>query len=183
MRNSSSEKTDILDLAERLANSFSYRTKAFLSGRRKRRDYNRYIGSGNQPLTPGYHVHKWTQIARALGDGSLLDLFKRGLTLPANYGYGIDERIVEYPWLISRIPNTAGTLLDAGSALNYDTLIELPVLKKKRIHIVTLHPETNCFWQSNVSYEFAELRDMPLRDKYFDQIACISTFEHVGLNT
>lgn len=181
--NSSSEKTDILDLAERLANSFSYRMNSFVSGRRRQRDYDLYKRSGEQPLTPGYHVYKWTQITKALGDGSLLDVFKRALPLPANYGHGIDERIVEYPWLISRLSQAGGTLLDAGSALNFSTLIELPVLKKKKVHIVTLHPESNCFWHQGISYEFADLRDLPLRDNYFDQIACISTLEHVGLNT
>lgn len=181
--NSRSEKTDILDLADRLVNSFSYRMHSLVNGRRRQRDYNRYLRSGEQPLTPGYHVYKWSRIAHVLGDDSLLDLFKRGRALPANYGYGIDERIVEYPWLISRFQQTGGTFLDAGSALNFKTLIELPVLKGKTVHIVTLHPESDCFWQMGVSYEFADLRDLPLRDNYFDQIACISTLEHVGLNT
>jgi SAM-dependent methyltransferase len=181
--NSSSEKADIFDLADRLVNSFSYRMSSLVSGRRRNRDYNRYKRSGEQPLTPGYHVYKWAQVTKALGDCALLDVFKRALPLPANYGYGIDERIVEYPWLISRLPETGGTFLDAGSALNFSMLIKLPVLKEKTVHIVTLHPEGNCFWQEGVSYEFADLRDLPLRDNYFDQIACISTLEHVGLNT
>jgi SAM-dependent methyltransferase len=85
--------------------------------------------------------------------------------------------------LISRLSQKRGTLLDAGSALNFEPLMELPVLKEHSIHVVTLHPESNCFWQSSVSYEFADLRNLPFRDDYFAQIACISTLEHVGLNT
>ncbi len=172
-----------LDLAERLANSFSYRVNSLVSRRREQRDYNRYLRSEKQPLTPGYFVHKWSQITQVLGDASLLDVFKHGLVLPANFGHGIDERIVEYPWLISKLPQGSGTLLDAGSALNFKPVIERPVLKEKTVHVVTLHPESNCFWQSGVSYEFADLRELPFKDHYFDQIACISTLEHVGLNT
>ena len=181
--NSSSRKTDILDLAERLANSISYRMNSLVNRRREQRDYSRYLRSEKQPFTPGYDVHKWAEISHVLNDSSVLDVFKQGLPLPPNYGHGIDERIVEYPWLISRLARKAGTLLDAGSALNFKALMRLSVLKEKTVHVVTLHPESNCFWQSGVSYEFADLRDLPLRDNYFDQIACISTLEHVGLNT
>lgn len=173
----------MLDLAERLANSFSYRVKSLVNRRRQHRDYNRYLKSANQPLTPGYHVHKWAQIKNALNDSTVLDIFKGGTALPARYGQGIDERIVEYPWLISRLPDNTGTLLDAGSALNFETFMTLPVLKQKTVHVLTLHPESNCFWQDGISYEFADLRDLPFRDNFFNQIACISTLEHVGLNT
>ena len=175
--------SDIFDLAERLANSFSYRVNSIVSRRRDQRDYKRYLRSEKPPLTPGYDVHKWSQITEVLSDAAVLDVFKRGVALPANYGHGIDERIVEYPWLISRLPQGSETLLDAGSALNFKPLMTLPVLKEKTVHVVTLHPESNCFLQSRVSYEFADLRDLPFKDSYFDQIACISTLEHVGLNT
>lgn len=181
--NSSSEKFDLLNLAERVANSFSYRMNSLVNRRREQREYDRYLKSGREPFTPGYTVHKWKQIKNVLSDSSLLEIFKQGLALPAHFGEGIDERIVEYPWLISRIPTSSGTLLDAGSALNFETLMKLPVLQEKTMHVVTLHPESNCFWQKSISYEFADLRDLPLRDNYFDQIACISTLEHVGLNT
>lgn len=180
---SNKSSSDIFDLAERLANSFSYRVNSFVNRRRDQRNYKRYLQSEKPPLTPGYDVHKWTQIAAALSDSALLDLFKRGEALPANYGHGIDERIVEYPWLVSRLPRGSQMLLDAGSALNFKPLMMLPVLKEKTVHVLTLHPESNCFWQSGVSYEFADLRDLPFKDSYFDQIACLSTLEHVGLNT
>lgn len=179
----SSRKLDFLNTAERLANSFSYRINSFVSRRRQRRDFDRYVKSGKLPFTPGYDVHKWFQIASAVADPSQLDIFSRGLALPDNYGHGIDERIVEYPWLISRLPKGGGTLLDAGSALNFAPLLNLPHLEKKVVHIVTLHPESNCFWQKGISYAFADLRDLPFRDNYYDQIVCISTLEHVGLNT
>src|SRR5215813_3743749 len=35
--------------------------------------------------------------------------------IPSGYGRWLDERIVEYPWLFSRLPDGPGRLLDAGS--------------------------------------------------------------------
>jgi hypothetical protein len=71
-------------------------------------------------------------------------------------------------------------LLDAGSALNHSLILGQPVLQSKVIHILTLAPETNCFWQRGISYLFHDLRDIPTRDAYYDTIACLSTLEHVG---
>ena len=180
--NYKSDKSDILRLAERLANSFSYRISSFANRRRDRRDYDLYLQSGKQPFAPGYHSYKWSFIQKALADSSLLDTFRQGHELPPRYGLQLDERVVEYPWLMARLPGETGTLLDAGSVLNFEQLIDLPLLKKKAVHIVTLAPEANCFWKRGVSYAFADLRDLPLRDNFYDQIVCLSTLEHVGLN-
>lgn len=181
--NSPSEKNDILSLAERLANSFSYRISSFANRRRERRDHELYLQSGKQPFTPGYHSYKWNLVQNALADSSLLEAFRQGHALPDSYGLRLDERVVEYPWLMARLPGEAGTLLDAGSVLNFRQLIDLPLLKEKVVHIVTLAPEANCFWKRGVSYAFADLRDLPLRDNFYDQIVCLSTLEHVGLNS
>lgn len=174
---------DILDFAERLANSFSYRMHSVVSSRRHRRDYDCFLKAGMRPFTPGYDVYKWQQIQEALANSSLLELFRDGRDLPVQFGSGIDERIVEYPWLLSRLEKAPGTVLDAGSALNFELLVNQPILEQKAMHVLTLHPESNCFWKRGISYVFADLRDLPLRDRYYDQVVCISTLEHVGLNT
>jgi len=70
--------------------------------------------------------------------------------------------------------------LDAGSALNHAFILEQPVFEKKKLHILTLAPESNCFWQRGISYLFHDLRSVPIRDEYFDDIVCLSTLEHVG---
>ena len=54
--------------------------------------------------------------------------------------------------------------------------------RDKSLHIMTLAPEYNCFWQRGISYIFGDLRDIPIRDSYYDTIACISVLEHVGLD-
>jgi hypothetical protein len=81
--------------------------------------------------------YKFSAIRHALDRGVLRD----GL-LPAGYGFRLDERIVEYPWLFSRLPPGVGNLLDAGSVLNYQFLLAQPGLAEKRIFISTLAPET-----------------------------------------
>ncbi|GAG50248.1 unnamed protein product, partial [marine sediment metagenome] len=71
-------------------------------------------------------------------------------------------------------------LLDAGSTLNHDFILDHPVFQSKLIHILTLTPEWNCFWQKGISYLFHDLRDIPIRDAYYDTITCLSTLEHIG---
>jgi SAM-dependent methyltransferase len=121
--------------------------------------------------------YKFSAIRHALDRGVLRD----GL-LPAGYGFRLDERIVEYPWLFSRLPPGVGNLLDAGSVLNYQFLLAQPGLAEKRIFISTLAPEMNCYWSRPVSYVYEDLRDLCFRDNYFDWIACLSTIEHIGLD-
>src|SRR5262245_13546483 len=83
----------------------------------------RFVRSGMKPWTKGYVEYKLAEIGRVLRDGGF-----RGEALPPRYGFRLDERIVEYPWFFSRLPSGAGTLLDAGSVLNFGFLLELPVL-------------------------------------------------------
>ena len=70
--------------------------------------------------------------------------------------------------------------MDAGSALNHDYILEHPIFEKKKLHILTLAPEANCFWKRGVSYLFEDLRNIPTRDSSYDTIVCLSTLEHVG---
>ena len=89
---------------------------------------------------------------------------------------------MEYPWLFSRLPAGRGSLLDAGSVLNFEFLLEQPALAGKKVHICTLAPESNCFWRKGVSYLFGDLRRLPYRNGWFDWIVCLSTLEHVGMD-
>jgi SAM-dependent methyltransferase len=137
----------------------------------------RFLRSGMKPWTRGYVEYKDHEIARVLRSGDF-----RPDHLPAGYGFRLDERIIEYPWFFSRLPPGPGSLLDAGSTLNFEFLLEHPLLQKKRVHICTLAPESNCFWQKGVSYLFDDLRRLPYRDALFDWAVSISTLEHVGLD-
>lgn len=102
--------------------------------------------------------------------------------LPKGYGFRVDERIIEYPWLVSKLPTGNGTLLDAGSALNHSFLLSLKKLREKKLFITTLAPERSCFWNDGISYIYDDIRNTCFRDKYFDWIVSISTIEHIGLD-
>jgi SAM-dependent methyltransferase len=102
--------------------------------------------------------------------------------LPKGYGYGYDERVVEYPWVLSRLREGKSRLLDAGSVFNFLEIIETPKLCGKDITIFTLAPEKRAFWEKGISYHYGDLREMPFRDGWFDEIVSISTLEHVGMD-
>jgi SAM-dependent methyltransferase len=72
-------------------------------------------------------------------------------------------------------------LMDAGSSLNHGFVINAPALAGKKVTIVTLAPEAECYSNLGVSYFFGDLRDLEFRDARFDFVVCISTIEHVGM--
>lgn len=129
-----------------------------------------------------YESFKSEFMRAATRDDTLLTLFRRECALPIRYGLGVDERCIEYPWVIGHATGETERWLDAGSSLNHEFIMDLPVLRSKQLHIVTLAPELNCFWSKGVSYIFADLRDIPIRDSFYDTIICISTLEHIGLD-
>lgn len=121
-------------------------------------------------------------ITHALASEPILECFRNGWQLPDNYGIGIDERCIEFSWYFGIADPAAKTILDAGSALNYNFIVGQPYFRNKKLTILTLAPECNCFWQLGISYQFGDLRDLPFRDHFFDEIVCISTIEHVGMD-
>jgi SAM-dependent methyltransferase len=136
-----------------------------------------FKANGSLPWTPGYEEHKAASVAAAINDPDH-DAF----ALKPGYGWRLDERIVEFPWFMSRLPAGESRLLDAGSTLNHAHVLQHPKLKEKKVFISTLAPEHWAAWQWGVSYVFEDMRDACFKDAYFDNIACISTMEHVGLD-
>jgi len=67
-----------------------------------------------------YYEAREQEIRRVLGSPAILQTFLKSEALPKNYGRGLDERIVEYPWLMSRLGNRSSKLLDLGSTLNHE---------------------------------------------------------------
>lgn len=139
-----------------------------------------YLQNGKVPWSVGYSLYKEQLIAQALSDDTLLKRFHYGDALCVDYGVGVDERCIEYPWLFAHLPANAKLLLDAGSVLNYDYILNNSIFDHKKLHILTLAPEGNCFWQKGISYLYNDLRDIPLRNDYYDAIICLSTLEHLG---
>ena len=133
---------------------------------------------GRIPGGYGANAAKWLAIEKAMrepGEG--------------RYGWedaGLDERVVEYAWLFDRLRALdAGThrILDAGSVLNHRPVLaawrELP---RSPVSIVTLGYEGFAEVSDKVRYEFADLRELPYRDGWFDVVISLSTVEHVGLD-
>lgn len=142
-----------------------------------------YLKSDRRPWREGYHEYREKCLNEAVNDDSLLDTLAANRSLPNGYGYRLDARIIEIPWVLSRVRRSkGGRFLDAGSALNYDFVLASPPLQDKQSTIVTLAPEGQAFWQLGVSYVFGDLRDLDFRDERFDAVACISTIEHIGMD-
>jgi len=141
-----------------------------------------YIRGGHKPWSPGYQESKFDFIRQVLNDPSLMARFLKTERLPQGFGYGYDERVVEYPWVMTRLANQALRLLDAGSVFNYQEIIDHPKIANKKFTIFTLAPERNAFWQRGISYEYGDLRELPFRDNWFDEIISLSTLGHVGMD-
>jgi SAM-dependent methyltransferase len=131
---------------------------------------------GYIPWSNGYHEYKWKEIAKAIKNNETMRELNSG------YGFRIDERIIEYPWVISKLNESSKIILDAGSTFNFDLILEHPKLKGKEITICTLYPESPNFVERRINYVFADLRNLLFRDNCFDTVVSISTIEHIGMD-
>ena len=139
------------------------------------RDWSR---NGGDPSGAGYGPARTAAIAAALQSR-------------AGGGYGggcggLDERVVEYPWLFHRVAELhprGGRVLDAGSILNHPGVLgPWRAARFGPLSIVTLEPEEHAFPSAEVRYEYADLRALPYRDGLFPTVLCLSTLEHVGMD-
>jgi SAM-dependent methyltransferase len=140
--------------------------------------YPSYLLRGRRPWTVGYYTAKRRRIEAAI-DGGLLG---PGVRLPQGYGFRLDERVIEYPWVYARLPRDPGRMLDAGATLNYGFLVKRPPVSAAKLSICTLAPEKQCHWRRGISYVFEDLRSCTFRSEIFDTIVSISTIEHIGLD-
>lgn len=141
-----------------------------------------YLNSDRRPWSRGYVRYKMQYIQETLHNPTLLALFKDARALPSGYGFRLDARVIEIPWALAHLEGQCGTLLDAGSSLNFQPVLEAPSLSQMHLTILTLAPEKSCFWRMGISYVFGDLRQTVFHDEIFDNIVCISTIEHVGMD-
>ena len=141
-----------------------------------------YLAGGRVPWSEGYSKYRRKITVEALADADLVAGFKNADRLPAGYGARLDERVIEYPWVLSRLSSGSSIVLDAGSTLSYPYTLAHPALADKRLVVVNLAPPAYMAESANVSYLFDDLRDLMLRDGVFDTVVCISTLEHIGLD-
>lgn len=134
-----------------------------------------------EPATLAYDASHRALIRSLLWSEEWGRLFASGEQLPPGLAAGFDERAVELPWLFSR--GLSGRMLDAGSALNHRHLVEALLPRVADLTILTLAPEQTAFTELGVSYLYDDMRALPLRGGWFDEVVCLSTLEHVGMDT
>jgi SAM-dependent methyltransferase len=132
----------------------------------------------------GYSAYRNSSIKRLVDDEEFLKLLQEARPLPAGIGVQLDERVIEYPWVLSKLlPYGAESrFLDAGSTLNHAFIMEHPLVKRHKWTLLTLAPERECFANLGVSYVYDDLRAMPFKDDCFDAVFCVSVIEHVGMD-
>ena len=122
-----------------------------------------------KPFGVGYERYKVNLIKKKINDKKIY---------PITY---LDERIIEIPWIIKKLSNLKGKLLDAGSTLNHEYILK-KINKNFKIYIQTLFPEKNNFKNLGVNYIYGDLAKNNFKKNFFDVITCISTLEHVGFD-
>lgn len=144
-----------------------------------------YIKNGQKPWTKGYRQYKETIIRDVLSNDQLFDCFSQKKRLPPRYGYRITERVVEFPWLFSKLHNENSencVLLDAGSSLNVEYVLNFPEIVRRQVIIYNLPQKKKLFMKDGISYILGDLRDTILKNECIDEIACISVLEHIGMD-
>lgn len=142
---------------------------------------NNFFVNGQIPWSEGYLEHKKEVIINNITNPSIIEKFAKK-NLEENFGFRIDERVVEYPWIFSKLSKTEKVLLDAGSTFNFDYIVENDLIKKKDLTIYTFFPEQDCFFKNRINYVFGDLREMYFKDNTFDEIVSQSTIEHIDMD-
>jgi SAM-dependent methyltransferase len=88
---------------------------------------------------------------------------------------GTDERVIEIPWVLSRL-RTTGRVLEVGYA--YAEPAYLAGLLRSGVDLVGVDLATRDVGQLETVE--ADVRDLPFPDRSFDQVLLVSTLEHVG---
>jgi SAM-dependent methyltransferase len=134
-----------------------------------------------------------TRAAKSARDRAIVELMqtRRGnlMGIPPGHriGIGLDERVVEMPLAldVARL-DQPGNVLDAGAALNVPVVRELfapPVARITHFTLAGSEEPLHDGAPDRVIYEFGDLRALPYHDGHFDRVVCISTLEHVGMDT
>ena len=141
----------------------------------------RYRRSRRAIGTPGYAEFKVLTIRRALRAPALQARISAAASLPVGYGRGIDERVVELPWVAGHLRAEHRLVLDAGSSLNHHWLTDTRLHRDRQLIAYTLAPES-APRLPDMGYVYGDLRALAFGDAVFDAVVCVSTLEHVGMD-
>ena len=141
----------------------------------------RYRRSRRAIGTPGYAEFKVLTIRRALRAPALQARISAAASLPVGYGRGIDERVVELPWVAGHLRAEHRLVLDAGSSLNHHWLTDTRLHRDRQLIAYTLAPES-APRLPDMGYVYGDLRALAFGGAAFDAVVCVSTLEHVGMD-
>jgi SAM-dependent methyltransferase len=91
---------------------------------------------------------------------------------------GTDERVVEIPWVLSRL-RRSGRVLEVGYA--FAEIAWLGALLRSGVELVGV--DLAAREVTGMETVQADVRELPLPDGVFDQVLLVSTLEHVGADT
>jgi hypothetical protein len=140
-----------------------------------------YVRNGRTPWSDGYSEYKEDRIKDVIHSPQIMTEFASG-TLPPGYGVALDERLVEYPWILNQLSDRKTRMLDAGSTFNFEYMVDHRKIAKKNLTIFTYAPEPNAFTTRGVSHVYGDLRATPFKDGYFEEIVSQSTIEHIDMD-
>jgi hypothetical protein len=121
------------------------------------------MDSERRPWSLGYTEYKEEFIQKVIEDPAFNRDIRDGKQLPEGYGYRLDERCLEIPWVLAHLADQSGRLLDAGSSLNFEYMLKSAAISKLKTTIITLSPEEFSFPNLKTSYVYDDLRNLPLR--------------------
>jgi SAM-dependent methyltransferase len=144
----------------------------------------RRLAKGHRPplrqWRPSYLRRRGRLVGAALECEALIELLREGGELPRGFGFGFDERGIEYPWLLAS--GASGRTLDAGSILNHSYVLPHFLPRLDPLTIFTLAPEPEAFTELGVSYVYGDMRELPFADDWFETVISFSTLEHIGMD-
>lgn len=142
----------------------------------------KFVTNGKKPWSLGYKEFKRQHINDAISNSTLLSDITNS-KLPKGFGKNIDERIIEYAWIFSKISKGKSKFLDAGSTFNFKYVLDNPTVKQKDLTIYTFYPEIPSFPErSYCNYVYGDLRDLPFENESFEEIVSQSTIEHIDMD-
>ena len=69
----------------------------------QRRRLASYLKSDRRPWRTGYHEYKVQYLSNVISNDGMLQTFREDNPLPDGYGFRLDARVVEIPWVLARL--------------------------------------------------------------------------------
>ena len=133
-----------------------------------------------------------TRVAKQARDRAIVACVRRSYAPLASRGVerfavGMDERAIEIPLALQAARlDQPGEVLDAGAALNVPVVREILPTPRARVTHFTLPGANEPVLPGDTdhfTYAYGDLRTMSYGDGTFDRVVCVSTLEHVGMDT